>query len=280
MSKHDEYLERILERFDSYNLEDGIDRRFAVKPVWDYCQSVLLEIGVSFCGMDREVLKNNHLKTRWIKIRPIFSVIDDPSKWDQFINTLQNQRSKVEHDDYSIPDKDALITLRRDIESFKNWCLDTGRQYYRDSQGYDIVRLFNAQLSIYQGRASYIIDYSVIEPPFYMKDDYISRYEPHPFDVFRDATKYLRSRYGKINDIKDITKNDLEKLIIVIKNVERFDVKEYNLLEKELCPFCGSPIIETETEQGGGPEDPPSSIHYRIGCSSCKYELNSETIHL
>lgn len=280
MTPYDEYLDRILARYDAYNIDDVYDRRLAVKPLWDYCQSLLLEIGVRYCGINRGALKNYHLKTRWDMIKPVLSVVDDPSVWDQFINTIQNQRSKVEHDDYSTPAKNALEYIRTNVEEFKEWCLKTGESFYRDSMGYDLVSFLKIQIHIYHGRASYIIDHCDQNPPYYMRTDYISPYEDPPFDKFKADTKYILERWRVIKDIKDLTREDIEKFINVIKNVENFNAKESMLLEQSICPFCGARIGETQTEHGGGIDGPPSAVIYRVGCVNCRYELHSETIDL
>ena len=69
MSSFENYLNEMLGNFDSMDITIKYIRRMSVKPLWDYCQTVLLEYGVYLCGLDRNSLKNTHLATRWIKIK-------------------------------------------------------------------------------------------------------------------------------------------------------------------------------------------------------------------
>ena len=279
-NRFEEYLSRMLQTFDSIDLDVDYQRRVAVKPLYDYFQTLILEVAVRFCGQNRNSLKNCHLKTRWEIVKSSLRIIEDPTKWDNLVESIHNIRSKVEHNDYKIPKKEALLQIRQLAPSFKDWILRVGKQYHRESSGFSFIQKFLLTSDWYIKETDRMLDIYGEKPPYLIEGDVFME-EEHSYERMKSLKDYLESRIQEIDGINDLVSDDFDNLIDLIRIIEHLNAKEDVLLKYSICPKCGGRIIETERAVGGSLDDPmPSAIIYRGGCERCDYEVHSETIQL
>ena len=277
----EERLRGILATFDSIHLDSEYKKRVAVKPLSDYFQIAVLEVAVHLCGLDRNVLRNYHLKTRWRTIKSCLRLIEDTRKWDQLVDELQNMRSTVEHNDYRTPSKDALLRVRRRAQEFKDWLLRVGKQYHKESKGFSFIQKFLLVSDWYIRRAEWVLHLYGKKPPYSVRTDVLLPGEENPYMMLESLKNNLESRIREIDDIKGLEKEDLDNLVEIVKEIERLDARENVFLQFNTCPKCGGKIVDSEREIGGSPEDPmPSAILYTVGCENCDYEVHSETIEI
>jgi hypothetical protein len=152
-----QHLERILASFDSIDLNDEYSRRLAVKPLYDYFQRVLLEVGSQLCGLSRNSLGNCHLEARWKAVKGVLEIIEDASRWDRLVSTIYNARMSIEHNDYSSPSKQALLDVRKQAAEFANWMLEVGQKYHEKSKGFTFIQRYAAISGWYVGQAERIV---------------------------------------------------------------------------------------------------------------------------
>ena len=272
-------LEKILGSFDSIELEDEYKRRLAVKPLYDYFQRILLEVGNQMCGFYRNSLRNCHLEARWIVVRGALEMIEDPSRWNKLVNTIHNERMSSEHNDYSSPSKAALLDVRKQATEFANWVLDVGQKYYEQSKGFTFIQEFAASSRWYVGQAERIISELGENPPFCIKEDF-NLVGGENYKRLRPLNESVSSRSLAIRSIDELTKEDLSNLVDLVRIVERVDASENVMLSQSKCPRCGGNIAETQRFIGGSEEEEDHAIFYRIGCDKCDYVLDTETIDL
>jgi len=277
----EKYLSDILDTFDSIDLDSEYKKRVAVKPLYDYFQILILEVAVHLCGLNRNSMRNYHLKTRWDMIKSCLRLIEDPKSWDALIYGLQKMRSSIEHNDYKLPSKVALLQTRKRAQQFKEWLLKVGKQYHKESKGFSFIQKFSVVSDWYIRQADWFLHKYGKEPPYSVKTDILLPEEEDPYKRLEPLKNSIESRTREIDDIKDLKKEDLDNLVELVKEIERLDARENVFLQFNTCPKCGGKIVETETEVGGSPDDPmPSAIIYRIGCENCDYEVHSETIEI
>ncbi len=277
----DDSLDLIIRKYDEINLEDDYNRRWAVKPLYDFFMRIILEVGVRLCEQHRNTYKNLALKTRWDIIKNCLSIVEEPSQWDQVIYTLQKERVRVEHNDYYIPDETVLGSIRENAFEFKDWVIENGKKYFRMSEGFSFLQKFNGIVRVYISRADYILGTFGNSLPTFAENDFVPYGEEHPYLRLSEVRDFLQKRVFEIKSIDDLQKEDLENLVTMITQTERLDVKETSYLERNICPKCGSNIIDTEKAYGGSIDDPiPTTIVYRVGCENCDYEVHVENIEI
>jgi len=273
----DEYLDGILSTFDSLDLKTEFNRRVAVKPIYDFYQILIVEVSVHLCRFDRKSMQISHLKTRWDLLKVALSTIDDPKKWDQLINQIQNARTSVEHTDYEIPSTDSLQKARKQAPEFKKWLMTVGQEYFKASKGFSFIQEYSILSRWYTGVADSIIDKYGEKLPFLID----TTIENTQYQTLKSVKERLEARALEIRTIDDLKKDDLHDLIELTKITENLEAKEGAFLRLNLCPKCGGKIVETQTSIGGNEEDPmPHSIIYRIGCEKCDYTVNEESIDI
>jgi len=276
----DKYL-KILETFDKLTLENIHERRTACKPLYDYFQTLTLEVGVTLCGLDQNSLKTYHLKTRWENIKYCLSYVDDPGKWEDVINEIHNIRSKVEHEDDSDPKPERLKEIRKKAPEFKDWIVQVAQEYYRKSKGFTFKEAFYHLSHYYIIQAEYMLREFGEKPPYVAEPEHHMELEEYPYQQLSQLVHTSKERLPQIAKLENIERPDLEKLVQLVKIISYFRGKEDVLLRYSVCPKCGGAIKETERYSGGTYEDSePTSIHVRIGCEKCDYELHNETIDL
>lgn len=277
----EKYLSDILDTFDSIDLDTEYKKRVAVKPLYDYFQILILEVAVHLCGLNRNSMRNYHLKTRWDMIKRCLRLTEDPESWDALIYGLQKMRSSIEHNDYKLPSKVALLQTRKRAQQFKEWLLKVGKQYHKESKGFSFIQKFSVVSDWYIVQADWFLHKYGKEPPYSVKTDILLPEKEDTYKRLESLKNSIESRTREIDDIKDLKKEDLDNLVELVKEIERLDARENVFLQFNTCPKCGGKIVETETEFGGTPDDPmPSAITYRIGCENCDYEVVSETIEI
>lgn len=271
-------LTDILHTFDSFNLDKKYERRASVKPLYDYFQTVVLEVAVHFCGIIRKVLKRYFLPVRWKIIKGCLGEIEDPERWDEMISALQKMRSKTEHTPYWHPSKTALLQIRKKAIGFRDWMIRVGKQYYRESKGFSIIQRYSLLSKLYIGQADRMIHLFGDEIPYCAKREFALPGKEHPYERLEPLMEAIESRNREINSVKDLTQEDLINLVELIKIAERLDARESVFLQQNICPKCGGKITQTQRTVGGSEDSMPHTIIYRIGCNNCDYELDTETI--
>lgn len=61
----DRYYIDLLETFDGIGLKNTSERRMAFRPLYDYFQKLMLEVGVQKCGLNDNSFKPLPLGVRW-----------------------------------------------------------------------------------------------------------------------------------------------------------------------------------------------------------------------
>ena len=271
----DDFLKKALESFDSLDLDNEYVRRTAVKPLYDFYQVILLEVGV-WVGLNRSTLSNTFVKTRWDYVKPHLSMVtDDSDKWDQTINTLNNLRRRSEHQDYEIPKKNVLEELRKKAPEFHKWMISARDEYFK--QEFSVLQQFRLNSRIYiQQVESALNDYGD-DIPYSVKQDLISEAEFQYRDI-KPLSDTLVSRLAEIRIQSDITGKDIDTLVRLVREIERLRGRETVYVNFGTCPKCGGEIVETERTLWTGPyDDPePAAVVYRIGCKNCNYEIHSD----
>jgi len=273
-------LDRILASFDSIDLDDEYKRRLAVKPLYDFFQIALLEVGNQMCGLYRNSLRNCHLEARWIAVKSVLEIIGDASRWDKLVRTIHNERMSSEHNDYSSPSKQALLDVRKQAGEFADWVLDLGQRYYKESKGFTFIQEFAASSRWYVGQAERILSELGETPPFCVKEDfYLAGFE-NSYNRLKALNDAVDTRSLAVRSVNELTKEDLSNLVNLIRIVERVDANESVMLSQSKCPKCGGNIVETEKYVGGLEAEEPNAIFYRVGCDKCDYVFDTETIDL
>jgi hypothetical protein len=275
-------MHKYLETYDDLQKEDFVSRRTASKPLYDYFQRLLLEIGVRLCDYKRERFSNFHLKTRWTEIKKAVSQIDEKAtnNWDNIIFLINNIREKVEHDDdYDPPIKD-LEKVREKAPEFHKWVINAGKRYYQESESFSLLQSFRYRLFEYKNYAEWILEEYGENPHIASEYGYIDKFKDVTYKNLPDIIEQTEKRSKEIDNIKDITKDDFDLLIGLVEFIAEFRCRESNLISKAICPKCGGKITDTGQYVGGGSEEPPSGVYRRVGCEKCDYILHEETISL
>ena len=281
MTTGEELLTEILNAFDSLDLDKEQQRRASVMSLYDYFRILTLEVGVPLCGINRNVLKQYLLRQRWQAVKECLSEIEDPSRWDEIIFRLHKMRNKIEHTDYRIPSKAALLEIRRRAPEFKAWITRVGKQYYGKSEGFSFIQKYSLLSSWYTGQADWMISLFGDEPPYCVEREIVLPGEEPPYERLKSLRDAVESRSHDIDSIDDLTQDDLGNLVELIKVIERLDARESVFLQQNICPKCGGKITQTQRAVGGSAEEPmPYAVIYRIGCENCDYEIDSETIEV
>jgi len=279
MTQNEDQYSKILNIFDDFKLDDILVRRYACKPLWDFFQKIILEVGVDLCDLDRNSLKISHLKTRWENIKYSLVYVEEPKIWDETINEMHNIRSKVEHNDEYSPEKERLLVLRDKAPAFKEWIIRTAKDYYRLSNNFTLKEGYDHLSNRYIDIARFIIHEYGSNPPHTAKLDY--PYEADKYSQISELMETLKARSKKIVDLEDIERLDLENLIKLVDIISDFKGKESVLLSFSVCPKCGGKIETTNKYYGETEYDPePDGLIYRVGCDECDYEQHSEVIYL
>jgi len=279
--KRDDHYSRLLEVFDNQRLSDIYERRVAYKPLYEYFQKLILEIGVTLCGLNQNTLKTSHLKTRWENIKYCLEYTEDTKIWEDIVNEVNNIRQKVEHNDYYDPKPERLIEIRKKAPEFKEWIISVAKEYYIKSEDFTLKVAFYRLSNWYIKEAEWMLQKCGANPPPAAKLDYPMELEENSYQQLYDLAKQLQERLRNIAKPEDIEPSDLEKLIQIVKIVSHFKGKEEILLKHSICPKCGGKIKETQGYFGGTYDDPePDGVYYRVGCEKCDYEVHSETIYI
>jgi len=279
MTQNEDQYSKRLDIFDNFELDDILVRRYACKPLWDYFQKIILEVGVDLCDLHPNSLKISHLKTRWENIKYCLEYVGDPEIWDETINEMNKIRSKVEHDDEYDPKKERLLVLRTKAPEFKEWIIRNAQEYYKQSNDFTLKESYYHLSKRYIDIAKFIIYEYGSDSPHTAKLDYLN--DPDKYSQIPDLIETIQTRLKKIAKLEDIERLDLENLIKIVEIISDFKGKEHVLLSFSVCPKCGGKIKDTNQYFGGTEYDPePDGLVYRVGCEKCDYEIHSEVINI
>ena len=278
--KKDAYSE-LFKTFDELKLSSAHERRMAWKPLHDFFQLLLREVGVVLLGLDKNSLSVYHLKTRWENIRVHLSYVEDPKAWDGLVNEMNNIRQRVEHDDYYDPKPGDLKKIRENLPQFKEWILRVGREYYKKSKNLTFKQSFYRMLAHHTREAEGLIrDYGETTPHV-AKSDYSILTGKESYTELKELVDASKKRLDSASEAEDLQHSDLNNLINLVKIISKIKGKEETLLSYSVCPKCGGKIVETEHEFGGSEDRPePDGFVYRVGCEKCNYVLHKETINI
>ena len=278
--KNDAFSE-LLKVFDELKLTSIHERRMACKPLHDFFQILLKEVGVALLGLDKNSLSVYHLKTRWENIKIHLSYVEDPKAWDGLVNEMNNIRQRVEHDDYYDPKPGDLKKIREKLPEFKEWIFRVGRRYYEKSKNMTFKQLFYRMLAHHTREASGLIQDYGEKTPHVAKSDYSIFTGKESYAELKELVKVSEKRLDSVSEAEEVQHSDLQNLINLIKIISRIKGKEETLLRYSVCPKCGGKIVESQRQFGGSEYHPePDGFVYRIGCEKCDYELNRETIYI
>lgn len=280
MTSVEERLTVILDTFDSFDLDKEYRRRASVKPLYDYFQTLVLEVAVRFCGLSRNVLGHYFLLERWKIITDCLGEIEDPNRWDEMISALHHMRTKTEHTPYKCPSKTALLQIRQRVPEFRDWIISVGKQYYGESKGFSIIQRYSILSRLYIGQADWMIYLFGNEIPYCAEKEFALPGEEHSYERLKPLRDAIESRNREIKSIQDLSQEDLINLAELIKITERLDARESVFLQQNICPKCGGKITQTQRAIGGSEDSMPYAVVYRIGCKDCDYEIDSETIDI
>lgn len=271
----------LLKAFDQLKLSNAHERRMGCKPLYDFFQRSIREVGVALCGLDENSLRIYHLKTRWENIKIQLSYIEDPKIWDDLINEMNNIRHKVEHDDYYDPKLGRLKAIRSKAPEFRDWVINVAKEYYKQSKNFTFKEAFFQTLDSYIMEAEWLTREYGEKTPHAAESDYSIMDQEDSYTQLMQLLTTLRERMKDIVKLEDLERSDLEDLIKIVKIVSQIRGREEILLRYSVCPKCGGKIVESERAFGGSFEDPePEGFVYRVGCEKCDYELYSETFSI
>jgi len=277
--KTDNSYSENLEIFDKLGKNSIHERRTAVKPLYDYFQKILLEIGVKLCGIKSELLKPLHLKRRWEIVKGCLSYIGEPRNWNSLISRICTFRDRVEHTDYYDPNMHELLDIREKAPKFREWIFRIGKEYYKKFKYFTIKEIFYHLSNWYISEAE-LISKEYGEEPYVATLGHSLDIEGDFYLQIPELVKILEERLKHIKKGEDIIPSDLENLVNLIKIISNIKGREEALLHYSICPKCGRKIKEITSYFGSTLEKPePEGFYYIVGCERCGYKLHKETIY-
>lgn len=275
MTKKDRYS-NIIDVFDKIDLSNEANRRMSSKPLYDYFQMLLREVGVKRCGLNENSIKNAHINVRWINVRSCLECIEDPSIWDDLIKIMDKIRSRVEHNDDYNPTESDLKFIRNKIPEFTLWIMRASDNYLKITSNFTFKESFYHNLNLNISKAEIIIREYCDDSKDIQND--LNDYCHQLTELIKDSRIILE----KIEHLEDINRSDLGNLIQLIKIITIFDTREEILLDYMICPKCGGNIKETNKNLNHGTyeDTEPYGIYYRVGCQKCDYTIHDEIFDL
>lgn len=272
---------RLLEIFDKQEMGDIHGRRTAYKPLYEYFQRLVMEVGVSLCNLNRDSLKNYQINGRWNIIKDFLNYIEDANIWDELIRDLYKVRNGVEHNDEYDPPLDTLNNIREKTPEFTSWIIRIGGEYFKSSKNFNFKDLFyrSVKINVMEGERLFS-EYG--ESPYIEKSEYPIYFDDTSYQQLKKLINILNERLEGFKLIDEVDRADLEKLIKLVKIIYTLKGREEILLENSICPKCGDKIEETQEYIGGGTESnpEPTGIFYRVGCQKCDFLIDEETIDI
>lgn len=274
-------MHKHLEIYDSLSKKDCATRRSASKALYDYFQLLLSEVGSRFYNIDKNWFYQFHLKKRWMDIKMILPQDDkEKNRWDNIIGRLSKIRGSVEHADLYDPSIEDLEKIREKTKEFTEWIIAKSKQYHSESSGFYLLDAFKFQLFSCNDRANWKLAEYGEKPYIATEYEYRDKFENVTYKNLPDTIKKAEERLKELKNVSEITKDDIELLIGLVKFIAELECREYCAISKEICPKCGGKITSTEQYIGGGYEEPPSEVYYRVGCEKCDYILQDETFSI
>ncbi|OGM10733.1 hypothetical protein A2Z22_00755 [Candidatus Woesebacteria bacterium RBG_16_34_12] len=150
--KTNEEFSRLLEIFDKQELNDIHGRRTAYKPLYEYFQRLIAEVGVRLCSLNRDIFNNYQLNGRWDVIKGCLILIEDAKIWDDLIHKMNKIRNGVEHKDNYDPELEMLKNIREKAPEFKTWVIRVGIEYFKTSINFTFIQSFYQLTNLYLSR--------------------------------------------------------------------------------------------------------------------------------
>ncbi len=239
----EEYMKATLDEFDRFDLNQAYTRRVAVKPLYDFFQKLVIEMGVKNCHLLKGTLNPMALSSRWNLLK---DYLKDTDRWDEIINRLQNMRNDTNHKDDYCPEKKNLQSIRQIVPEFRTWILLAATDYREQSEGLPFIDMYRRYSLIYIRRSSHI-------PSLALEQELFSK------------------RLSEIEGFHDLTGEDFIQLINFVREVERYDQREFT------CLRCGGRLEEyfESSECTTGSHFSGDLIRV-IACDSCDYVKSRE----
>jgi hypothetical protein len=275
-----DYLERLLSNYKKLSKKDMSERRMAVKPLYDFYQRLLLEVGVKYFHLPQDTLLNYGLQSRWSIVKKYLEVMKRKTNdWDKIVRDLQKIRRSNEHNDFFDPDKKVLETAFERASQFIEYLLSAGEEYIRQSEGLTVIDQYRRITREYSMRTSMILRQYGSMTPESVKQDLHPR-DSKIYSNFVPMRDTIQGRIPELKSIRDLSGDDLNLLFTLVREVERIDARENAYIQFGVCPRCGGKIVETERYLGGNEDEPPDAVHVRIGCNKCEFNVIDETMDI
>ncbi len=279
MAENERPFDDFLDLYDSLPKETFIARRTAFSPLYEFFHRISLVVGVKLCRLNADSLRISHLRTVWNQLRVPMSVVNQEfESWDELISRVQNVRNGIEHNLEYDPTPSNLDKIRREAPEFRDWILDAGLRVLKESKDYTLSQHYDSMIAGLLDRAQRLVEqYRVREGPL---SEHVKEAQSliNSVTAGRKLKKAVHEVQAKV--VSEVGLSDLNDLVAVSQIVSRLEGIEHYLIGESICPNCGGNIVQTQESMGGGSDEPPSAIYYRVGCEKCDYELVSETIGL
>ena len=120
-----------LTAFDSHDLDDLPQREVAFLALYDLYQRLLSKVGVHYCKISPNRLKEYPLTEFWDQVRSLLVKVENiPNQWSKIIQTLSKMHLTFSQKD-KIPSKLALEEIRGKTPEFTKWAIEAGAKYDR-----------------------------------------------------------------------------------------------------------------------------------------------------
>ncbi|MCL4336105.1 MAG: hypothetical protein M1344_02600 [Candidatus Thermoplasmatota archaeon] len=267
------------------NLNPGnnyAEARIYIKTLYELYQRTILEALSKALPSSLGSIQSKDLKKRFEELTFLMNIARIEKapieKWRPRIICLHEERNKIEHNDLYVPGLSKFTPLEKMLKE-----LDDFREYLSGfCVEYDSKFLtldLNSKIQLV-GEALF--------------NDLAIKLERTTLEKNSDAaiakrvftTDYILMELEQIDDLIKIIMwpifqnyEKLSGLIMLVGAIYYLESRETAYISMEICPKCGGKIEDT-AKYGGIGEDGPSYVHQRVGCNSCEYTLNDETISI
>ncbi len=270
MGDLDEKLQEYLDSFDRAKLGTIPERRAAFKHLHDYYYRLIKEAAVRFFYIHENTVKNAAINLCWTILGPSLLTCEEYDEWTGIILKIAKIRnSKTEHVDFdSDPGSDDLKMLREEAPKFRNWLINIGKEYHSNADNFKLKTAYSESLEWFSEKAEILLR-------TYENRLELPQIEQNKLKEVASTLEQAKKILAKIPSEQDLTKDDLQTLINLIKSVYEFEGRVDTLLSLSICPLCGGKITDKTTySYSSNDEDAePIGVRMRVGCERCDYTL-------
>lgn len=259
-----------------------VEARMYLKTLYELYQRIILEAFSNILPHSNDSILSKDLKKRFEELTVLMEIakIEKTSikKWETRITGLSIERNKIEHNDLYVPSLGKFTPLDmmlKEFDEFKeylNWLRNEYKSKFSTLDLNSKIKLIKEallnDLAIKFERTTLEKNSDVKTIKRVQTTDHILK-ELEPIDELLKITMWPIFQNYKA----------LSELITLVGGIYYLEGRETAYISMEICPKCGGKIKQT-VKNGGISEDGPSYVHLRVGCSSCEYTLNDETISI